>query len=124
MIRSLQALFSLLGKSGGVFDKVKSWAGKTQVEVDAKLKAPAKVPKHALGTMSAPGGLSLIGENGPELVDLPQGSRVYNNSETKNMMSKEITVNLNIGGNVIGNDDFIAQVSNALGRQLQTALAV
>ena len=124
VIRSLQALFSLLGKSGGVFDKVKSWAGKTQVEVDAKLKAPAKVPKHALGTMSAPGGLSLIGENGPELVDLPQGSRVYNNSETKNMMSKEITVNLNIGGNVIGNDDFIAQVSNALGRQLQTALAV
>ena len=124
VIRSLQALFSLLGKSGGVFDKVKSWAGKTQVEVDAKLKAPAKVPKHALGTMSAPGGLSLVGENGPELVNLPQGSRVYNNAETKNMMSKEITVNLNIGGNVVGNDDFIAQISNVLGRQLQTALAV
>lgn len=124
VIRSLQALFSLLGKSGGVFDKVKSWAGKTQVEVDAKLKAPAKVPKHALGTMSAPGGLSLVGENGPELVNLPQGSRVYNNSETKNMMSKDIVINLNIGGNVVGNDDFIAQISNVLGRQLQTALAV
>ncbi len=40
------------------------------------------------------------------------------------MMSKDITINLNIGGNVIGNDDFIAQVSNALGRQLATALAV
>lgn len=83
-----------------------------------------KISKHATGTMFAPGGLSLVGENGPELLNLPRGSQVFNNHETKNMMSKDITINLNIGGNVIGNDDFIAQVSNVLGRQLATALAV
>lgn len=83
-----------------------------------------KIPKHATGTMFAPGGLSLVGENGPELLNLPRGSQVFNNHETKNMMSKDVTINLNIGGNVIGNDDFIAQVSNALGKQLATALAV
>ena len=123
VIKGFKALFSVLGKLSPVFDKVKGWADKTQVQVDAKIKEP-KVPKHAIGTMYAQGGLSLVGENGPELVDLPQGSRVYNNSETKNMMSKDIVINLNIGGNVVGNDDFITQISNVLGRQLQTALAV
>lgn len=39
------------------------------------------------GTKSAPGGLSIVGEEGPELVDLPRGSRVYTASETKNMLS-------------------------------------
>ena len=60
---------------------------------------------------------------------MPKGSRVYNNTETKNILNtqnanKDITINLNIGGNVIGNDDFIAQISNVLGRQLAVALSV
>ena len=40
----------------------------------------------ALGTSFAPGGLSLVGELGPELVNLPRGSKVYNNSETNKML--------------------------------------
>lgn len=42
---------------------------------------------YANGTKSATGGLSVVGENGPELVNLPRGSRVYTASETKNMLS-------------------------------------
>lgn len=34
------------------------------------------LPQHAAGTNFAPGGLSLVGEEGPELVNLPRGSRV------------------------------------------------
>lgn len=34
------------------------------------------IPKFAAGTNSAPGGLSLLGEQGPELVDLPPGTGV------------------------------------------------
>ena len=41
----------------------------------------------ANGTNYAPGGLSVVGEQGPELVNLPRGSRVYTASETKNMLS-------------------------------------
>ena len=38
-----------------------------------------KVPGFAGGTMSAPGGMALVGERGPELVNLPRGSQVIPN---------------------------------------------
>jgi hypothetical protein len=41
------------------------------------------VPGFALGTMFAPGGLAMVGERGPELVQLPRGSRVYPNRELR-----------------------------------------
>lgn len=37
------------------------------------------VPTFATGTNSAPGGLALVGERGPELVNLPRGSQVIPN---------------------------------------------
>ncbi len=46
----------------------------------------SKVPEFASGTNFAPGGLSLVGERGPELVNLPRGSQVYNNGLTRSMM--------------------------------------
>jgi hypothetical protein len=39
--------------------------------------------KYASGTMSARGGLALVGELGPELVELPAGARVYTANETR-----------------------------------------
>jgi tape measure domain-containing protein len=39
----------------------------------------------ATGTNFAPGGISLVGENGPELVDLPRGSKVHTNYQTNNL---------------------------------------
>lgn len=47
--------------------------------------------KHVLGTASSPGGLSLVGENGPELLSLPQGTAVYNNAETNRMLAGSIS---------------------------------
>ena len=40
----------------------------------------ALIPAHAAGTNSAPGGLSLVGERGPELVNLPRGAQVIPNA--------------------------------------------
>lgn len=40
-----------------------------------------RIPAYANGTNFARGGLSLVGERGPELVDLPRGSRVTPNNE-------------------------------------------
>lgn len=67
-----------------------------------------KIPKlgylsFASGTMNAPGGLSLVGEQGMELIrmansnlmmlatrpmllDLPRGSQIYNNQQTRNLL--------------------------------------
>ena len=39
-------------------------------------KAAIPIPGFAAGTNYAPGGLSLVGERGPELVNLPRGSKV------------------------------------------------
>lgn len=39
----------------------------------------------ATGTMHFVGGRALVGENGPEVVDLPEGSRIWNNQDSRNM---------------------------------------
>jgi hypothetical protein len=44
--------------------------------------ARAGISKFEAGTNYAPGGLSLVGERGPELVNLPRGSQVMNNTQT------------------------------------------
>lgn len=46
-----------------------------------------KVDKNAMGTNFAPGGLSIVGEKGPELTYLPRGSQVLPNNLLKNFTS-------------------------------------
>ena len=45
-----------------------------------------KIGKNATGTKYWRGGLSVVGEHGPELVQMPSGSKVYTNRETNNML--------------------------------------
>ena len=45
----------------------------------------------ASGTNFAPGGVALVGERGPELVNLPRGSRVHTASETARMGGGDMT---------------------------------
>lgn len=40
------------------------------------------IPGFADGTIGAPGGLALVGERGPELVNLPMGAQVYDSFKT------------------------------------------
>jgi TP901 family phage tail tape measure protein len=42
---------------------------------------------YASGTTSAPGGLAIVGEQGPELVNLPRGAQVFTANNTKNMIA-------------------------------------
>ncbi|MDP9469049.1 MAG: hypothetical protein M3Q71_00060 [Chloroflexota bacterium] len=44
-----------------------------------------RIPGFAAGTSFAPGGLAMVGERGPELVNLPRGSRVFPNQESRQM---------------------------------------
>ena len=50
------------------------------------------LPFFASGTNYAPGGLSVVGEKGAELVNLPRGSKVYTASQTKNIMSDALAL--------------------------------
>lgn len=47
-----------------------------------------KVPGNANGTNNWPGGWSMVGERGPELLNLPRGSQVKTNSEFNAVMRK------------------------------------
>lgn len=53
-------------------------AGAFGKNVQTKLN---NVPAYATGTNFHPGGIALVGERGPELVDLPRGARVTPNNE-------------------------------------------
>ncbi|PAD70888.1 hypothetical protein CHH83_01435 [Bacillus sp. 7586-K] len=46
------------------------------------------IPGFATGTKNAPGGLSLVGEEGPELVHLPRGAKVIPNKDTESIFQK------------------------------------
>jgi hypothetical protein len=50
------------------------------------------VPAFAQGTSYAPGGLSLVGERGPELVNLPRGSQVFTNRDLRSMGGGKVDV--------------------------------
>lgn len=45
------------------------------------------IPGFAMGTNFAPGGMALVGENGPELVKLPRGARVDNAGRTAQQLA-------------------------------------
>ena len=55
------------------------------------------IPGFANGTNFAPGGLAWVGERGPELVELPRGSRVHT-AEASRGMAGGITINLTVNG--------------------------
>lgn len=48
------------------------------------------------GTSFFQGGLTMVGELGPELVELPRGSRIYNDNVTKKMLSGDKGITQNI----------------------------
>lgn len=45
------------------------------------------IPGYAGGTSYAPGGAAIVGESGPELINLPRGSQVIPSGQTRQMMS-------------------------------------
>jgi len=77
-----------------------------------------KLPFMANGGLSK-GGLTVVGERGPELVRLPNGSRVHSNSESKRMMSgggHNITVN--VQGRIGASDSELRQIAQKVGQMI------
>lgn len=73
----------------------------------------------ALGGVSS-GGLAMVGENGPELVNLPRGARVYSNPETRQMLGgQNVTLNFSVQGPVNRATEY--QIAQAAQRGLARA---
>lgn len=81
----------LIGKGNQINSAMSSIASAT---TGTMRTANSKVPQYATGTRSAHGGLALVGENGPELVNLRGGERIYNNSQTRGLLGGS---NISIG---------------------------
>lgn len=89
------------------WDKLKKWFAdnpiirwiKTKTEGDEpEEKSTKKAGRNAHGTDYWHGGLTWVGEQGPEIIDLPRGSKVYSNEKSKKIMSQgqQIVQNVNI----------------------------
>jgi hypothetical protein len=63
------------------------------------LIAAQPIPQFRQGTSYSPGGLAQINEDGPELVNLPQGSQVIPNSEINNISTDNSNININVQTN-------------------------
>lgn len=62
-----------------------------------------------------PGGRVLVGERGPELVDLPRGSRVYSNGQSRGMGN---TIHVHVNGRLGASDSEIRDIAQKVGRMV------
>ncbi|MYD94540.1 MAG: hypothetical protein F4Y02_12795 [Chloroflexi bacterium] len=68
------------------------------------------VRSYASGTHFAPGGMALVGEMGPELVNLPRGSQVIPDPQ----LGSAVTVNVNVEGSVVAERDLAQRIRQEL----------
>lgn len=83
------------------------------------------IPMLAKGTNYAPGGLAIVGEKGPELVNLPRGSRVYSNSESRRMAAGGgVTLNISKLADTmnIRDDSDIDKLAAAIALQMENRI--
>ena len=126
VIKMLKTLAPLIDKVGGVSavaGKVKNWADNKTEQIKENNKKPLKA--HALGTAFSSGGAALVGEYGPEIVNLPQGANVVPADKTRGVLNNNnsnITVNLNVAGNVLGNHEFLNEMMNLMAMEIRKAL--
>ncbi len=86
----LEKKFGVVSKTIGA---VKRFFGFGKDKDKATDTVTTEIPAHAKGTNNAPGGLSLVGENGPELVNLKKGSQVIPTEKTQKLLEGK-TINI------------------------------
>lgn len=80
--------------------------------------------QNATGTNYFAGGLTEVGEHGGEILNLPNGTQIIPNDISKQMGSGySINCPVTIQGNVIGNEDFINQIGQAISNRVGLALS-
>lgn len=106
----------------GIADAFKTVDVAAAVANGVKPAAPAPVGKNASGTNSWRGGLTWVGENGPELLNPPRGSQIFNNRQSMAMAGAggrgdtHITVNATVD-NSIDIHDLAYRVASVLKRR-------
>lgn len=112
------------GTVSKMMDKVAGWFGLEPKEKTATSEVNLKeIPKHAKGTNNAPGGISLVGEEGPELVNLNKGSQVIPAGKTREMLGGRNVqiegdrIEINITSKYANVDEVVEEVKEYLDRR-------
>lgn len=72
------------------------------------------IPKYAKGTNYHPGGLALVGEKGPELVNLERGAEVKTADETRQLLGNKIENIFNISKLIVREEADIKKIARDL----------
>ena len=75
--------------------------------IKSSINGIGKKAAFATGTLSAPGGMALVGERGPEMVNLPRGARVTPAAQTASMMGG-ISQGIEVFGMLRGQDIYFS----------------
>lgn len=87
-VAAIVAIAALVTGAGLAINSALSNAGNAAATAQKNLQYMQKtVPAYAAGTRSAKQGWAIVGEEGPELVELGGGERVYNARQTRRMLS-------------------------------------
>jgi TP901 family phage tail tape measure protein len=101
---------SAVGTISGIIGNIGGMINNILGRIGSVAGAAAGIPAHASGTDFAPGGLSLVGEQGPELMYIPRGAQIIPNNKIGQMSSQgasaasgqPIQININIAGHRVG----------------------
>lgn len=99
-IIALLTLIAVLSNKTNDLEKATSSIGQSVGNITGQVNGamkPKNIPGYANGTRNHPGGWAIVGEEGPELINMPGGSKVFTNGESKSMLN--------------GGDTFILQVN-------------
>ncbi len=99
---------------GGVGGLASLFGGGKAVGGDNGGLIASMLNRHAIGTRFAPGGLSLVGEAGPELVNMPKGSQVMPAGDLRNLTASSSVTN---GRAPVVNLTTVVNANNSLIRQ-------
>jgi hypothetical protein len=100
------------GWIGGLLSAFFGGGASTSAGTSAGAGIAGAIPGFATGTDFAPGGFALVGEHGPEIVNLPRGSQVTPN----NRVGMGNTINITVQGNATR--ETAQQMANEVGRKL------
>jgi len=98
--------------------------GATSTDSTSTSNATSFLGGYASGTDSASEGIHLVGEQGPELAYLPQGTKVMNAKDTASALSKSTQINYNITTPKPLNESAIAAMARKTQRQMAFSGAI
>ncbi len=124
IITTLAGLPEQIGKFiGDKFKEAMDVTGAAKDRVGGALSSAKNFIGLAEGGRVSQSGLAVVGERGPELVQLPRGAQVHSNSASKAIASSVTNnITVQVTGRVGANDAEIRDVANKVAREINSRM--